>query len=65
VVRAQQVRTALLEMKASVEQAVADGNSAIDPTLLALHTGHIRSAALIAVNADCQPGDVVAARHRP
>jgi hypothetical protein len=35
-----------------------------DSTLLALHTGHIRSAALIAVNADCQPGDVVAARHR-
>jgi transposase len=51
-------------MKALVEQAVADGKSAIDPPLLALHTGHIRSAALIAVNADCRPGDVVAARHR-
>ncbi|MCW2865445.1 MAG: hypothetical protein JWP48_7153 [Actinoallomurus sp.] len=57
-------RTALLEMKALADQAVADGKSAIDPRLLALHTGHIRSAALIAVNADCRPGDVVAARHR-
>lgn len=61
---AEQVRTALLELKALVEQAIAEGMSAIDATLLARHTGHIRSAALIAANTACQPGDTVAARHR-
>jgi transposase len=59
-----QVRTALLELKAVVEQAVAQSATAIDPALLALHTGHIRSAALIAANTVCSPGDTVAARHR-
>lgn len=61
---AEQVRTALLELKALVEQAVAVGARAIDPTLLALHTGYIRSAAVIAANTACRPGDTVAARHR-
>lgn len=61
---AEQVRTALLELKTLVEQAIADGATAIDPTLLARHTGYIRSAALIAANIVCRPGDTVAARHR-
>ncbi|HEX5116301.1 MAG TPA: IS66 family transposase [Pseudonocardiaceae bacterium] len=61
---AEQVRTALLELKTLVEQAIAEGTSAIDATLLARHTGYVRSAALIAANTACQPGDTVAARHR-
>lgn len=61
---AQQVRTALLELKTLVEQAIAEGISVIDATLLAQQTGYIRSAALIAANTACQPGDTVAARHR-
>jgi transposase len=61
---ADQIRTALLELKAVVEQAVAQSATAIDSALLALHTGHIRSAALIVANTVCQPGDTVAARHR-
>lgn len=61
---AEQVATALLELKTLVEQAIVEGRSAIDPSLLALYTGYIRSAALIAAGALCQPGDAVGARHR-
>jgi transposase len=61
---AEQIATALLELKALVEQTIAEGRSAIDPTLLARHTGYIRSAALIAASTVCQPGDTVGARHR-
>lgn len=61
---AEQVRTALLELKSLVERAVAEGMSAVDPMLLARHTGYIRSAALIVAATDCRPGDTVAARHR-
>lgn len=61
---AEQIRTALLELKTLVEQAIAEGTSAIDPALLAPHATHIRSAALIAASATCQPGDPVGARHR-
>lgn len=61
---AEQVRIALLELKASVERAVAQGATAIDPVLLVLHTGHIRSAAMIAGHTACPVGDTVAARHR-
>jgi transposase len=61
---AEQVRTALLELKTLVEQATAEGSSAIDPSLVARYTGYIRSAALIAAGAVCQSGDAVAARHR-
>ncbi len=61
---AEQVRAGLLGLKALGEQARAEGVSAIDPTRLAEHTGHIRSAALIAANTVCRPGDAVGARHR-
>lgn len=61
---AEQVRTALLELKAAVEQARTLGASGLDPALLAWYAGHIRSAALIAANAARRPGDPVGARHR-
>lgn len=46
--RAEQVATALLELKAAVARAFAQDASVLDPTLLARYVGHIRSAALIA-----------------
>lgn len=47
----EQVRDALLALKTRVEQAIADGAATLDPAVLALHTGRIRSAALIAAQA--------------
>jgi hypothetical protein len=42
---AEQVRTALLELKSLIERAVAEEMSAVDPTLLARHTGYPISCA--------------------
>jgi hypothetical protein len=61
---AEQVATALLDLKTAVEHAFAEDAAALDPTLLARYVGHIRSAALIAANAVCRSGDTVGARHR-
>ena len=61
---AEQVRTALLELKAAAEHAAAEGKSAIEPAQLSLYIGYIRSAASIAASTACAPGDAVAARHR-
>jgi hypothetical protein len=61
---AQQVRSALLELKALVEQANTDGVTALDPAMLALHTGRIRSAASITVSTLRGRDDPLTARHR-
>lgn len=60
---AEQIRAALLELKTLAEQAIAEGMAALDPAVLALHTGRIRSAALIAARATRGRSDPLTARH--
>jgi transposase len=61
---AEQVRSALLELKTVVEQDITNGVTALDPAVLALYTGRIRSAASIAVSAFRGRDDPLTARHR-
>jgi len=61
---ADQIRTALLELKALTEHAIADRTPALDPATLALHTGRIRSAAQVAVNTLRGQDDPLVTRHR-
>jgi transposase len=60
---AEQVRDALLELKALVDEAVTAGRTGIDPALLATLTGRIRSASLIAVGATRGRRDRIEAKH--
>lgn len=60
---AEQVRDALLELKALVDEAVVGGRTGVDPALLSTLTDRIRSAALIAVGATRGRRDKIEAKH--
>lgn len=60
---ARQAQTALLDLKAAVEQAKSAGRTTLDPTVLREHTRLIRHAATIAA-ADHGATGTLAAKHR-
>jgi transposase len=60
---AQQVADGLLALKDLVDEAVTAGQARLEPQVLGVHTGRIRSAALIAVSTPRRRGDTIAAKH--